>query len=407
MSTPAIVVDDVSKKFRIYHERNQTLKTAVMRRRRSVHEDFWALREVALEIPPSSTFALIGDNGSGKSTLLKCMAKILYPNSGSITANGRLAALLEVGSGFHPELSGRENIYLNGSILGMRRPEIDRKFDEIVSFSGVEEFIDQPVKYYSSGMYVRLGFSVAIHIDPEILLVDEVLAVGDASFQEKCAEKFAQFRRDGRTVVVVSHALPQLRQMADHAAWLEHGRLKEVGEAKDVIQRYLDSTRSDVRTDADGRVRWGSGEAVVERVEVLGADGYPADEVIPTGATVVLRVHYQATERIVRPLFGLSVETHDGTFVWGNSSKDNGFSVDHIDGAGALDLTIPAIPLAAGGFVVHAAVSDWDSTHVFDYVRDIARLNIGHGNPVESGGIVTMGGTWSDPAQDRGMASPQ
>ncbi|RPF25911.1 ABC transporter ATP-binding protein [Georgenia muralis] len=393
----AVEVSDVSKKFRIYHERNQTLKSAIMRGRRSVHEDFWALKDVSFDIPEASTFALVGDNGSGKSTLLKCMAQILYPSSGSITANGRIAALLEVGSGFHPELSGRDNVYLNASILGMSRPEIDRKFDEIVDFSGVEEFIDQPVKNYSSGMYVRLGFSVAINVDPEILLVDEVLAVGDAAFQTKCGEKFAEFRREGRTVVVVSHSMPQLRNMSDQAAWLEHGQLKEVGSANVVLEKYLDSTRSDIRVSEDGRVRWGSGEAMVERVEVLDGNGAPFPDVVPTGSTVVLRLHYDARQRIDDPVFGFAMEAQDGTYMWGNNTRDLGFPIDRIEGRGVIDLTIPAIPLAIGGFVVHGSVVDSTTEHVFDYVRDAARIYIGRGVPFESGGYITMGGTWSFP----------
>ena len=179
----AVEIRDVHKSFKIYHERNNTLKSAIMRGRMSVSEDFHALKGVTLDVPKGSTFALVGDNGSGKSTLLKCIAKILVPNSGTITRHGRIAAMLEVGSGFHPELSGHDNIYLNASILGMTREEIDARYDDILEFSGVADHIDQPVKNYSSGMYVRLGFSVAIHTEPDILLVDEVLAVGDAAFQ--------------------------------------------------------------------------------------------------------------------------------------------------------------------------------------------------------------------------------
>ena len=185
MTDAAVSVRDLGKKFRLYHERNQSLKSAVMRRKVSEHEDFWALRDVSFDVPQGSTFALIGSNGSGKSTLLKCLARILWPDEGEIVSRGRVASLLEVGSGFHPELSGRENIYLNGSILGMSRKEVDRKFDDIVDFSEIGRFIDQPVKSYSSGMYVRLGFSVAIHVQPDVLVVDEILAVGDAAFQEK------------------------------------------------------------------------------------------------------------------------------------------------------------------------------------------------------------------------------
>ncbi len=242
MTQPAISINSVSKRFRIYHERNLTLKAAVMRGRRFTHEDFWALTDVSFDIPIGSTYALVGDNGSGKSTLLKCVAEILCPDKGAIARNGRLAALLEIGSGFHPELSGRENVFLNGSILGMSKKEIQSKFDSIVDFSGVEKFIDQPVKNFSSGMYVRLGFSVAINVDPDILLVDEVLAVGDAAFQEKCAQKFRDFKAAGKTVVIVSHAIATLQEMCDSATWLSHGVVQQSGPADRVIANYKEAT---------------------------------------------------------------------------------------------------------------------------------------------------------------------
>jgi ABC-2 type transport system ATP-binding protein len=241
MTDAAVHVDHVTKSFRMYHERNQSLKAAIMRGRRSVHEDFLALKDVTFDVPAGSTFGLIGSNGSGKSTLLKCLANIYYPNKGSITHNGKVAAMLEVGSGFHHELSGRENIFLNGSILGMSRKEIVSKFDEIVHFSGVEQFIDQPVKNYSSGMYVRLGFAIAINVDPDILVVDEVLAVGDAEFQEKCFQKFRDFKAAGKTVILVSHSMTTVEAMCDHAAWLNHGDLMLSGPAEPTIAAYLNS----------------------------------------------------------------------------------------------------------------------------------------------------------------------
>ena len=246
MTDVAVRVDHVSKKFRLYQERNQTIKSAIMRGRRSIHEDFWALNDITFDVPVGSTFGLIGSNGSGKSTLLKCLAKIYFPNQGSITAFGRVAALLEVGSGFHAELSGRENIFLNGSILGMSRKEINGKLDEIIDFSGVEQFIDQPVKNYSSGMYVRLGFSIAINVNPDILVVDEVLAVGDAEFQEKCRQKFVDLKKGGKTVILVSHSMETVRDMCDHAAWINHGDLIEVGPADGTIKAYLDSLSGEV-----------------------------------------------------------------------------------------------------------------------------------------------------------------
>lgn len=241
MNDIAVKVEGLGKKFRLFHERNQTLKSAIMRRKVSQYEDFWALRDINFEVPQGSNFALIGSNGSGKSTLLKCLAKILWPDEGTITSFGRVASLLEVGSGFHPELSGRENIYLNGSILGMSRKEIDRKFDDIVDFSEIGKFIDQPVKSYSSGMYVRLGFSVAIHVRPDVLVVDEILAVGDAAFQEKSRAKFDELHEQGRTVILVSHSLNTIMDMCDQAAWIEKGSLQRVGPVEDVANAYNSS----------------------------------------------------------------------------------------------------------------------------------------------------------------------
>jgi ABC-2 type transport system ATP-binding protein len=245
MTEIAVSVEHVSKSFRLYQERNQTIKSAIMRGRTSVHQDFWALEDVTFDVPEGSTFGLIGSNGSGKSTLLKCLANIYYPNKGTITHFGKIAAMLEVGSGFHHELSGRENIFLNGSILGMSKKEITRKFDEIVDFSGVEQFIDQPVKNYSSGMYVRLGFSIAINVDPDILVVDEVLAVGDAEFQEKCFQKFRDFKKAGKTVILVSHSMATVAEMCDQAAWINKGHLLESGPAGPVIEAYTRSYTHD------------------------------------------------------------------------------------------------------------------------------------------------------------------
>lgn len=238
MTEAAVTVEHVSKRFRMYKERNDSLKSMVMRGKKSVHEDFWALKDVSFEVPQGTTFGLIGKNGSGKSTLLKCLAKILWPEEGSITARGKQASLLEVGSGFHPELSGRENVFLNGSILGMSRKEVARKFDDIVSFSGVGHFIDQPVKNYSSGMYVRLGFSVAVAVTPDVLVVDEVLAVGDATFQKRCRTKFKEMKEEGRTVILVSHSMSTVKDMCDDVAWLNEGELKMIGKTNDVVKAY-------------------------------------------------------------------------------------------------------------------------------------------------------------------------
>jgi ABC-type polysaccharide/polyol phosphate transport system ATPase subunit len=238
--TAAVRVEGVSKRFRMFRDRSRTLKSVVTRRgSRLAPEDFWALRDVSFEVPRGSTFGLIGRNGSGKSTLLKCISRILKPDTGTIAVEGRVASLLEVGSGFHPELTGRENIYLNAAILGMSKKEVDARYDQIVHFSGIKGFIEQPVKNYSSGMYVRLGFSVAIHVDPDVLIVDEVLAVGDAAFQVKSRQKFAEFQEAGKTIILVSHSMSAVREFCDRAAWLDKGRIAASGPADSVVEAYL------------------------------------------------------------------------------------------------------------------------------------------------------------------------
>ncbi|MDH6255399.1 ABC transporter ATP-binding protein [Aurantimicrobium minutum] len=239
MKNIAVRVDRLGKKFRIYSERNQSLKSALMRGRVSKYDQFWALRDLSIEVTKGTTLGLVGGNGSGKSTLLKTLAKIYWPDEGDIEYFGRMSALLEVGSGFHPELTGRENIFLNGSILGMKRKEIEQRFEQIVEFSGVREFIDQPVKNYSSGMYVRLGFSVAIHVEPDILVVDEVLAVGDAAFQAQCFERFRELKRQGTTIILVSHDMEAVNSLCDQVAWIKKGKLQLLGPAKKVTQAYL------------------------------------------------------------------------------------------------------------------------------------------------------------------------
>lgn len=391
----AIVAENVTKQFRVYHERNQSLKSTVMRRTRGRYEDFLALDDVTVEVPESTTFALVGDNGSGKSTLLKCMARILVPDAGSVRANGRVAALLEVGSGFHPELSGRDNVYLNGSILGMSRRDIDRKFDEIVDFSGVEQFIDQPVKNYSSGMYVRLGFAIAINVDPEILLVDEVLAVGDTAFQAKCTEKFTTLNREGRTVVLVSHSIPTVRAMASHAAWLAKGKVQAHGAAQSVLERYEETTRGVAVAMVDGREHTGSGEARVTRVEVEAPSG---GNRLTVGGSARVRVDYVTDRRVDDPVIGLAVEALDGTYLAATNTRDTHMRLPSIDGSGSVFCEWPSVAFHPGDYIVTAAITDSTTTHSFDYVRDIARFTVDSGEATWSGGYLALPARWSGPS---------
>lgn len=394
--TAAIEIHDVSKEFRLYHERNQSLKAALMRGKRAKYDEFWALKDVSFEIPQGSTFGLIGENGSGKSTLLKLIAGIYRPSSGDIRTTGSLAALLELGSGFHQELSGRENVYLNGSILGMSKKEIDGRFDEIVDFAGIGQFIDQPVKNYSSGMYVRLGFSVAINVDPDILMVDEVLAVGDAAFQEKCMEKFAAFRRAGKTVVIVSHAMGSLRTMCDQAVWLEHGKVVKYGDAMELVDSYVDATHTERDQVASDVPRWGSGEARLSAIELRsGPDGTVTSKV-RTGDEVVLRMHYETDVPIEKPVFGLSIDTVNGVYAWAHHSRDGEFVPDQINGRGFIDLRIPRLHLQEGTYDLNAAITDYTTSHTYDFLRGCYRFDVVNSTPHESGGIVALGGAWEN-----------
>jgi ABC-2 type transport system ATP-binding protein len=346
----AIEVHDVHKRFRIYHEINRSFKSAALRRGRARYEEFEALRGVSFEVEQGTTFGLIGGNGSGKSTLLKCLARILRPESGSIVTHGRVAALLELGSGFHPELSGRENVYLNASILGLKHRDIDRRFDDIVEFSGIGGFIDSPVKNYSSGMYVRLGFSVAIHIEPEILLVDEVLAVGDEAFQRRCADKFADLQREGRTIVLVSHSMGQVRHMCNRALWLDRGEARTVGTAEEAVRAYLHA--QDLVAESQTRVR-------DLRVRTLDAErGEPLTDLAlgdPWRVALDARVAGDAPVPV-----SVEVLHRDGLVLLSGEHE-----LTPVDGSVAAVVDLPALPVAAGEYAVRVQAAGASATAYF------------------------------------------
>jgi ABC-2 type transport system ATP-binding protein len=396
VTEPAVLAENVSKRFRLYHERNDSLKVALMRRGRAKYEEFWALKDVSLEVPTGSIFGLIGENGSGKSTLLKCMARILRPDKGRTAIVGKTSALLEVGAGFHPELSGRDNVYLNGSILGLSKKELDAKFDGIVEFAGLERFIDTPVKNYSSGMYVRLGFSVAINVDPDVLLVDEILAVGDENFQRKCAEKFADLHNAGKTIVVVSHALPTVRTLCDHVALLEHGELKQVGTAAEVIDNYMLDAHTE-RHDADGApggTRWGSGEGRIDKIEIIGRDGV-ATQTVHTGERIVIRMHYSTREPIERPVFGIGIETLAGVAVAGPNTRDVEIVPEKINGNGVVEITIERLMLLPGTYDIATALYDYSATHPFDHRLHALRFDVEAGEPHQQHGVLALDAKWT------------
>ncbi|MEO7555236.1 MAG: ABC transporter ATP-binding protein, partial [Acidimicrobiales bacterium] len=321
MTEPAVVIDSVTKRYRVYDERNQSLKAWMLRGRRQRYEELVALDAVSFEIEAGTTFALVGENGCGKSTLLKCIAGILRPDEGRITSRGTISALIELGAGFHPELSGRDNVFLNGSLLGLPTREIERRFGDIVEFSGLEPFIDAPVKSYSSGMYMRLGFSIAINVDPDILLIDEILAVGDEAFQRKCMAKFADLRARGCTVVIVSHALDTIRMLADRAVLIEHGKLIEIGSPGQVIDRYLGHDGVTVARPSPSQARWGSGEILITGIEVLAIDG-SRPSAVRNGEPIRVRLRYRSHEPIAGATFGITITTPEGIAVTVPTSRD-------------------------------------------------------------------------------------
>ena len=361
MNTPVIEVKDLSKRFVI--RKDKSLKERLVNYRRSnLHkDDFWALRDVNITINSGSTIGLIGPNGSGKSTLLKMIGGILQPTTGTVSLRGRVAALLELGAGFHPDLTGRENVYLNASLQGLTRKETDRYFDAIVDFSGIERFIDTQVKFYSSGMYVRLAFAVAVHVDPDILLVDEVLAVGDEPFQRKCMDRIRSFQHEGRTIVLVTHGLDTVAEICDRAVVLESGRVIADGEPRDAL-RVLRSEFEHVRHDdierqqaADQHDTPEVPRAQIERIEVLSSGAQVRE--VPVGAPLTVRVHVRAEEPLEDWILGFGIETSVGQTIYGTNSKLLGVHLPSLRGALAYDFTIPATDIGEGAYTFLGAIA--------------------------------------------------
>ena len=394
MSTPAISVSHLWKNFRLYHERNRYIKAAVLRGRRARYEEFWALQDVSFDVAKGATVGIIGSNGSGKTTLLKCLTGIYFPERGSVTIDGNVAALLELGAGFHPELSGRENVYLNGAILGMARKEIDRQFDSIIDFAGLEKFIDSPVKNYSSGMVVRLGFSIATHVEPEILLIDEILSVGDAAFQRKSTEKIEQFRRDGRTIVVVSHSLGLVQQLCADVVWLEKGRVREIGPASSVIAAYTGGTYQETNAPGEGVAnRWGTGDVRVSTVSIVDSNGAPT-EVVESGAPVTIVVELSAHMRVETPVIRVMITTPHGDVVWGTTTQRGAATLRVLEGATTARLTLPALPLLEGGYHVSVAVTDSTGSNEYDHCDRWLRFQV-HQSDLADTGLVSIPSEWS------------
>ena len=394
MSSPVVVVDNVSKKYRLYRERNNYLKAAIIRGGRSKVDMFWALEDVSFEVYEGSTTGLIGENGSGKSTMLKCLARILRPDTGSVSVTGKMSALLELGAGFHPELSGRENVFLNGAILGLKQKELMAKFDDIVDFAGIGQYIDEPVKNYSSGMYVRLGFSVAINVDPDILLVDEVLAVGDEAFQRKCLERFADLKRNGKTVIIVSHSMGSVVTMCDHAIWFKKGHKMADGDPRQVIEAYTGSITLAEHRPTETGDRWGSGEARIERVALLDRSGLQTTRV-GSGEPLTVRLWYTTSEPVERPVFSVSLQTLPGVVVSCPTTREGGEVPEKLDGSGWVDLVVDRFPILPGTYDLTVSLTDFTLAHPYDVRRNVLRMDVDRKGLVEPTGIVSLGGRWA------------
>ncbi|MGZ8214270.1 MAG: ABC transporter ATP-binding protein [Methylosarcina sp.] len=410
--TTAIKVENLGKKYLIGHENatayrtlrdslSNSVRSFARRFRHPVQanpgttdlEEFWALQEINFEIKPGERIGIIGRNGAGKSTLLKILSRITAPTTGKAVIHGRVASLLEVGTGFHPELTGRENIFLNGAILGMRKAEIKSKFDEIVAFAEVEKFLDTPVKRYSSGMYVRLAFAVAAHLEPEILIVDEVLAVGDAQFQKKCLGKMEAVSKEGKTLLFVSHNMAAVTKLCGRGIYLSEGRLHTAGDTADVVRIYLqDSARkADVKL-SERKDRQGSGIARFSSMDVLDSAHCKTQSVIcGQDMTVRIKLSSQTKGLILKnPTIAIGIDDSRGLRVWHLSNESIGqhFSGIDVDNS-CLDFQIPRLPLVAGAYTMVLFLSS--NGDIVDWIQDAGGFNVELGDYYGTGRLPPPG----------------
>lgn len=394
-----IEFDSVSKKFKKGEKFNSIRDALPNLFRKPFNEEnlkdkeFWAVKDVSFQIKKGDVVGIMGPNGAGKSTILKLLSRIIIPTKGSMKINGRLSALIEVTAGFHPELTGRENVYLNGTILGMRRKEIDEKFDEIVDFSGVKEFIDTPVKRYSSGMYSRLGFSVAAHMDPEILLVDEVLAVGDMAFQAKCAQKMRELLSSGSTIVLVSHQLDMIQSLCKRAILLNQGQILKDGPVGEVIPHYqnivnqqseeqirhkINITENKVRVDTSALVN-------INKV-IITDDQKNIKEEFLSEDSIEIELYYEAKKRIEQPIIIFNITRADGVLCCSSRTDKAGLKIEFVNGSGKINILLGKLYLAPGVYLFKFSI--WDKEMIHPYIvrsKDIIRIQMLESNSQSTG----------------------
>lgn len=422
MEQCAIRVCDVSKSFRAFYDKSTSLKEKALFKSRRRYEQHQVLKNINLKIKPGEAVGIIGANGSGKSTLLKLLSRIMYPDSGSIEMNGRVSALIELGAGFHPDMSGRENIYTNAAIFGLSKKEIDDRLDSIIEFSGLGEFIDNPVRTYSSGMYMRLAFSVAINVDADILLVDEILAVGDAAFQAKCFNKLREIKSSGTTIVIVSHALGQIEQFCDRSVWIKDGVIAAEGNPVEVNMDYLDymgrtlgKNESTVQnanhpkeaeedknekpseeedksgtTDSCPGTRWGSGDASITGVRIKAADG-EEKEFFATGEPITIEFDYTVKSKLSSPVVGIGIFRNDGLQCYGSNTQIDHMADIPLHEKGTVVCSLSRVDLLPGEYFVDVAIHR-DDGFAYDYYRFARRFTMySNANDI---GVYRIGHDW-------------
>ena len=366
-TTSAIHAEGLGKCYYMYDKPMHRLMDALLPGKRR-HKEYWALRDVYLDVPHGATVGIIGENGAGKSTLLKLLTGISAPTTGSVQVNGRVASLLELGAGFHPEFSGRENIYLNCSILGMTQEEIDERYPQIVEFSELGDYIDRPVKTYSSGMYVRLGFSVAASVEPDILLIDEALSVGDEHFKGKCTNRLNEFREQGKTTIFVSHDMGSIKSMCQSVIFLDHGKVIKQGPADKVADEYLKRAheRGNERLSAFNREaseypRWGTGEVETTSIELRGDKQEPT-HVFQPGEPFRVQIHYKVHEDCAQPVFGIGLYRSDGSYINGSNHewRENPIGLAGLKAGdeGVAEMSFESLPLLQGSYYITTFLYD-------------------------------------------------
>lgn len=395
----AIIVNDITKSFKVYLDKGSQLKERLLFRKRSRYEERKVLKGVSFTVKKGEAVGLIGRNGCGKSTTLKLLTRIMYPDSGSITMNGRVSSLIELGAGFHPDMSGRENIYTNAAIFGLTKKEIDARLDDIVEFSELHDFIDNPVRTYSSGMYMRLAFSVAINVDADILLIDEILAVGDANFQAKCFAKLKEIKAQGTTIVIVSHSLGQIEQICDRSIWIYDGLIRADGAPKEVDLEYLDFMSREMQNgktaakaedpppepekaeappseteNADVKKRWGNGMARITKITSYSDDG-KEQTVFRTGESIRFRLDYTVKEKVSDAVLGIGIFDMNGIQCYGTNTRIDRLAEFELTEDGSAEIVLEEVMLLPGEYQLDFAIETGDGIPV-DYCRQAYRMEM-------------------------------